>query len=119
MFQPSFILWFHRLGKMLDKTKPMKWVEVWLENTETIGFVLGSKSGDGRLILVPAEQKLMGRCEATKRAVAQLAGVSEEIAAQALAQPGEPVFIRKKAVSSLHVSLYLVVYPTQKPRKPK
>jgi hypothetical protein len=89
-------------------------VEVWLENTEVIRWGWCDEKGKFDYYLFPAEQKLIGRCKATPEAVAALAGVDIDIAAAALVQPGEPVFIRKEPVPPLSVDLYLVVYPCQK-----
>jgi len=95
----------------------MAQVEVWLENTEAIGWGRRNERGEIVLDLFPAQQQFIGRCKATPEAVASLARVDIAIAAQALAQPGEPVFIRQQPVPPLSVALYLVVYPYQKRSK--
>jgi len=92
----------------------MAWVEVWIENTEVIRWGRRNEKGEIVYDLFPAQQKLIGRCKATPEAVASLAGVGIAVAAQALSQPGEPVFIRQQPVPPLTVDLYLVVYPYQK-----
>jgi hypothetical protein len=95
----------------------MAQVEVWLENTEVIRWGRRNEKGEIVYDLFPAQQKLIGRCKATPEAVAGLAGVAVPIAAQALSQPGEPVFIGQRRVRSLSVDLFLVVYPYQKRTK--
>jgi hypothetical protein len=89
-------------------------VEVWLENTEAIKLVRRSEKGENVYAAIPAQKKLLGRCEATAKAVAELCGIDESIAAEALAHPGEPVFLCEWSVPPLVVNLYLVVYPIQK-----
>jgi ketosteroid isomerase-like protein len=95
----------------------MAQVEVWLENTEVIQWGRRNEKGEIVLDLFPAQQELIGRCEATPEAVAALAGVGIAIAAEALSHSGEPVFIRRQPVPPLYVDLYLVVYPYQKRTK--
>jgi hypothetical protein len=95
----------------------MAQVEVWLENTEVIRWGRRNEKGEIVIDLYPAQQELIGRCKATPEAVAALAGVDVAIAAKALEQPGEPVFIRQRRVPPLRVELYLVVYPYQKRTK--
>jgi hypothetical protein len=95
----------------------MAQVEVWLENTEAIGWGRRNEKGEIVLDLFPAQQQFIGRCKATPEAVAALAGVELPIAEQALQQPGEPVFVGQRQVPPLSVDLFLVVYPYQKRSK--
>jgi len=95
----------------------MRQVEVWLENDEAIVWGRHNETGKNVYDLFPAQQKLLGRSKATPKAVASLAGVAVPIAAQALSQPGEPVFIGQRRAHSLSVDLFLVVYPYQKRSK--
>jgi hypothetical protein len=97
----------------------MAWVEVWLENTEVIRW--GRRNEKGMIVydLFPAQKKLIGRCEATPKAIAELVGIDEELAGEALSKLGEPVFIGDRIVSSLRVNFYLIVYPTRAPRNRK
>jgi hypothetical protein len=95
----------------------MAQVEVWLENTEVIRWGRRNKKGEIMIDLFPAQQKLIGRCEAIPEAVAALAGVDIAIATKALEQPGDPIFVREQRVPPLCVDLYLVVYPYQKRTK--
>jgi len=90
----------------------MAWVEVWLENTEAIRWGRRNERGEIVFDLFPAQEKLVGRCKATPEAVAALAGVGKELAAEALSKMGEPVFIG--AMGQKPVDFYLVVYPYQK-----
>jgi hypothetical protein len=93
----------------------MKQVKVWLENTEAIKWVRRNENGGNVYAMVPAQRKFIGRCEATAEAVAELAGVDVDVATEALALPGEPVFIGEFSPQSLVVNFYLVVtYSAQK-----
>jgi len=87
----------------------MTQVKVWLENTEAIKWVRRNEKGENVYVTVPAQSKLLGRCEATAEAVAELAGVNVHVAEKALAKPGEPVFIGEFSNPPLVINFYLVV----------
>jgi len=90
-------------------------VKVWLENTEAIKLVRRNESGENVYAMIPAQRKFLGRCEATAEAVAELAGVDVDVAGEALANPGEAVFICEYPIPPLVVNFYLVVtYSAQK-----
>jgi hypothetical protein len=51
----------------------------------------------------------LGECEATPEAVAELADVEIEEAAEALARPGEPLLVGELYQGDVSADLYLVV----------
>jgi hypothetical protein len=89
----------------------MKQVEVWLINGESSRTV---HEHFGQLVeaYIVARAKFLGECEATLEAVSELADVELEEAAEALANPGEPVFVGEIYQGDVSAGLYLVVYPS-------
>jgi len=88
----------------------MERVEVWLVNEES------SRSAHehfGQLVeaYIPARTELFGECEATPEAVAELADVEVNEAAEALARPGEPLLVGELYQGDVSAALYLVVLP--------
>ena len=89
----------------------MERVQVWLTNEES------SRSAHehfGQIVeaYIPARTELLGECEATPEAVAELADVEVEEAAEALARPGEPLLVGELYQGDASAALYLVVYPS-------
>ena len=89
----------------------MERVEVWLVNEESSRSV---HEHFGQIVeaYIPAREEFLGECEATPEAVAELADVEIEEAAEALASPGEPLLVGEVDQGDVSAELYLVVYPS-------
>jgi len=89
----------------------MERVEVWLTNEESSRSV---HEYFGQLVeaYIPARTEFLGECEATPEAVAELADVEVDKAAEALARPGEPLLVGEVDQGDVSAALYLVVYPS-------
>jgi hypothetical protein len=89
----------------------MKRVEVWLMNGESSRTV---HEHFGQIVeaYIPARERFLGECDATPEAVMELADVEVEEAGEALAKPGEPVFVGELYQGDVSAGLYLVVYPS-------
>jgi hypothetical protein len=90
----------------------MERVQVWLVNEESSRTV---HEHFGQIVeaYIPAREEFLGECEATPEAVAELADVEVEEAAEALAKPGEPCLVGELYQGDVSAELYLVVYPSQ------
>jgi hypothetical protein len=89
----------------------MERVQVWLINEESSRTV---HEHFGQIVeaYIPPRQEFLGECEATPEAVAELADVEVEEAAEALARPGEPLLVGELYQGDVSAELYLVVYPS-------
>jgi hypothetical protein len=85
-------------------------VQVWLVNDESSRTV---HEHFGQIVeaYIPAREEFLGECKGTPRAVARLAEVDEDVAAEALANPGERVYAYDKYIGDVGTEVYLVVYP--------
>jgi hypothetical protein len=90
----------------------MERVQVWLINEESSRTV---HEHFGQIVeaYIPARKEFLGECKATPEAVAELADVEVEEAAEALANPGEPILVGELYQGDVSAELYLVVYPSQ------
>jgi len=88
----------------------MKRVEVWLVNEESTRTV---HEHFGQLVeaYIPARQEFLGECDATPEAVARLADVKIEEAAEALRKPGVFVYVGELYEGDVSAELYLMVLP--------
>jgi hypothetical protein len=86
----------------------MKRVKVWLINEESDRTV---HEYFGQMVeaYIPARKESLGVCEATPEAVAELADVELEEAAEALAKPGELVLVGEIYKGDVSAPLYLMV----------
>jgi hypothetical protein len=86
----------------------MKRVKVWLINEESDRTV---HEYFGQIVeaYIPPRETYLGVCEATPEAVAELADVEVEEAAEALAKPGEPVLVGEIYEGDVSAPLYLMV----------
>jgi len=89
----------------------MERVQVWLTNEESSRSV---HEHFGQIVeaYIPAREEFLGECDATPEAVAELADVEIEEAAEALARPGEPLLVGELYQGDVSAELYLVVYPS-------
>jgi hypothetical protein len=89
----------------------MERVQVWLTNEESSRSV---HEHFGQIVeaYIPAREEFLGECEATPEAVAELADVEVDKAAEALARPGEPLLVGEVDQGDVSAALYLVVYPS-------
>jgi hypothetical protein len=89
----------------------MERVQVWLTNEESSRSV---HEHFGQIVeaYIPAREEFLGECEATPEAVAELADVEVDKAAEALASPGELLLIGEVDQGDVSAALYLVVYPS-------
>ncbi len=87
-------------------------VEVWLINGESSRSV---HEHFGQIVeaYIPAKEEFLGECDATPEAVAELADVEIEEAAEALASPGELVSVGELYQGDVSAELFLVVYPVR------
>jgi hypothetical protein len=90
----------------------MKRVQVWLVNEESSRTV---HEHFGQIVeaYIPPRDRFLGECDATPEAVAELADVEIEEAAEALSKPGEIVLVGELYKGDVSAELYLVVYPSQ------
>ena len=88
----------------------MERVEVWLVNEESSRSV---HEHFGQLVeaYIPARTEFLGECVASPEAIAELADVEVEEAAEALASPGEPLLVGEVYQGDVSAELYLVVQP--------
>lgn len=88
----------------------MRRVEVWLVNDESSRTV---HEHFGQIVeaYIPPRQKFLGVCNPLPEAVADLADVEVEEAAEALSKPGEPVLVGELYKGDVSAKLYLVVWP--------
>jgi len=94
----------------------MKRVQVWLMNEESDRTV---HEHFGQIVeaYIPARERFLGECEATPEAIAELADVEMEEAAEALSKSGEPILVGELYEGDVSAELYLVVYPSQEHTK--
>jgi hypothetical protein len=90
----------------------MKRVEVWLMNGESSRSV---HEHFGQIVeaYIPARVEFLGMVEATPEAVAELADVEIEEAAEALARPNEFVCVGELYEGDVSAKLYLLVLPLE------
>jgi len=90
----------------------MKRVEVWLINEESSRTV---HEHFGQMVeaYIPSREVFLGECEATPGAVAELADVEIEQAAEALAYPNELVCVGELYEGDVSAKLYLMVSPVK------
>jgi hypothetical protein len=88
----------------------MKRVQVWLVNEESSRTV---HEHFGQLVeaYIPSREVFFRECEATPEAVAELADVEIEEAAEALARPNELVGVGELYEGDVSAKLYLLVSP--------
>jgi hypothetical protein len=88
----------------------MERVQVWLTNEESSRSV---HEHFGQIVeaYIPARTEFWGECDATPEAVAELADVDADEAAEALARPGEPLLVGELYQGDVSAALYLVVLP--------
>jgi hypothetical protein len=86
----------------------MKRVEVWLINDESSRTV---HEHFGQIVeaYIPAREEFLGVCDATPEAVAELADVEIEEAAEALSKPGELICVGTLYQGDVSAKLYLMV----------
>ncbi len=85
-------------------------VQVWLVNEESDRSV---HEHFGQIVeaYIPPRQVFLGTCEATPEAVAELADVEMEEAAEALSKPDELIYVGELYEGDVSAKLYLVVSP--------
>jgi len=85
-------------------------VQVWLVNEESTRTV---HEHFGQIVeaYIPARERFLGECEATPEAVAVLADVEIDEAAEALANSGTPISVGELYQGDVSAQLYLVVWP--------
>jgi hypothetical protein len=90
----------------------MKRVQVWLVNEESSRTV---HEYFGQIVeaYIPSRERFLGECDAVPEAVAELADVEIEEAAEALSKPGDMVLVGELYEGDVSAELYLVVYPSQ------
>ena len=88
----------------------MERVQVWLINEASRRSV---HEHFGQIVesYIPWREQILGVCDATPEAVAELADVEIEEAAVALAQPGELIWLGELEQGDVSAALYLVVLP--------
>jgi len=88
----------------------MERVQVWLINEESSRTV---HEHFGQIVesYIPWREQILGVCDATPEAVAELADVEVEEAAEALASPGELLLVGELYQGDVSAELYLVVLP--------
>ena len=96
----------------------MERVQVWLTNEESSRSV-HEHFGQIAEAYIPARMEFLGECEATPEAVAELADVEVDEAAEALARPGEPLLVGELYQGDVSAELYLVVLPVALTSKTK
>ena len=96
----------------------MKRVQVWLINEESSRSV---HEHFGQIIEshIWERKVLLGECEATSEAVAELADVEVAKAAEALARPEHPLLIGELCRGDISAALYLMVLPVALTSKTK
>jgi hypothetical protein len=90
----------------------MKRVQVWLVNEESSRTV---HEYFGQIVeaYIPSREVFLGECEATPEAVAELADVEIEEAAEALAKPNALVCVGELYEGDVSAKLYLLVLPLE------
>jgi len=96
----------------------MERVQVWLTNEESSRSV-HEHFGQIAEAYIPARTEFLGECEAAAEAIAELADVEVEEAAEALARPGEPLLVGELYQGDVSAELYLVVLPVALTSKTK
>jgi len=91
----------------------MERVQVWLTNEES-DWVVHEHFGQSVVAHIRASRNLLGECEATPEAVAELADVPTPFAEAALSYMGTPICVGKLYHGDASADLYLVVYPDEK-----
>jgi hypothetical protein len=88
----------------------MKRVEVWLMNGESSRSV---HEHFGQIVeaYIPARVEFLGMVEATPEAVAELADVEVEEAAEALSKLGERILVGELYQGDVSANLYLIALP--------
>jgi translation initiation factor 2 beta subunit (eIF-2beta)/eIF-5 len=88
----------------------MKRVQVWLVNEESSRTV---HEHFGQIVeaYIPSRERFLGECDAAPEAVAELADVEIEEAAEALSKLGELVLVGELYEGDVSAELYLMVLP--------
>ena len=89
----------------------MERVQVWLTNEES-NRSMHEHFGQIVEAYIPARKEFLGECDATPEAVAELADVEVDEAAEALARPGEPLLVGELYQGDVSAAHYLVIYPS-------
>jgi len=90
----------------------MERVQVWLINEESART---AHEHFGQIVeaYIPAREDFLGVCEATPAAVAELADVEIEEAAEALSKPDELICVGEVYEGDVSAKLYLLISPIE------